>query len=203
MAVLGTPGADLYDWPEDDSEAGGLVDNARPGYRQVAAELRARIASGTYLPGTALPRQGLLAAELGADVAVVNRAVNALAAEGAVRVEHGKQTVVLEQRRWRAVITVRWTGDPLGASKAALDGAVSAITAAAGADPAIAALGTSYIAIPGTHDIPARPALAAEMTVLASDVALAVGRAWVIVRDALRGHDGWDLAEPVASARPA
>jgi DNA-binding transcriptional MocR family regulator len=184
---------------------GGMVDASRPGYRQVAATLRERILSGAegYRPGDYLKGNPALAAEFGkVSTAIVNAAVSQLAAEGLVRVEHGKQTEILGQRPWRASVTVRWRGDP-AIPAGVLAAASSAVTAGVAADPAVSAPSSDYVLTPSTFDTPGYPALITEMTVLASDMALAGARAWAITRDALRGNPGWDLEKPSASQRPA
>lgn len=94
--------ADPYDWGnQDESEA----PVARSGYRQVVDELRGLIFSAAYPAGSSLPGQAPLSRDLRVDVATVNRAVTALAAEGLVRVEHGRRTAVLPRRRWRVEFT--------------------------------------------------------------------------------------------------
>lgn len=173
--------------------------------RQVAARLRAQIYSGALPAGAVMPTQRELVEQYGGiySEATMYRALAELARDKLVTMGQGRKTTVLEQLRWRVSVTVRWTGDPRGATTAALDAARSAITAAVEADPAVAGPGTAWVTIPGTHDMPAFAALAVEMTVLASDVALAVGRAWAIARDSLRGDAGWDLVLPRASVAPA
>lgn len=106
-------------------------------------------------------------------------------------------------QRWRVSVAVRWTGDPLGATTAALDAARLAITATAGADPDVLRASARYTTLPGTHGTAGYCALAAEMTVLAPDITLAFGDAWVVVRDSLRRQHGWDLATPHVTAGPA
>ena len=76
-------------------------------------------------------------------------------------------------------------------------------TTAPGATTVTLATSASLALMPGVHDAPGGQALVTDMTVLAADVAIATGRAWGLVRDALRAQDGWDLDEPWASARPA
>jgi DNA-binding transcriptional regulator YhcF (GntR family) len=87
-----------YDWPDGETEDGGLVDASRPGYRQVAAGLRDDILAGR-LAGTLKP-QSVLAGEHRVSVAIINAAVTELAREGLVNVEHGKLTTVAARRRW-------------------------------------------------------------------------------------------------------
>ena len=107
---------------------------ARPGYRQVAASLREQILTGTLQPGDALPGQTQLARDLGADVAVVNRAVGLLEQEGLVVVGHGRRTVVRARRRYRATVTVPATTKPGPGEHERM---AAALAAAAGAEPSV------------------------------------------------------------------
>jgi GntR family transcriptional regulator len=66
----------------------------RLGYREIAAEVRRAIVDGQYPPGTLLPPEPELAARFGASRSLVNRAMQALAAEGVVRARQGRGTVV-------------------------------------------------------------------------------------------------------------
>lgn len=65
-------------------------------YRQVAAELRAAIKSGSYPAGSALPSQPELARQYGLNQTSINRAIAILRAEGLIRVEHGRGAFVQE-----------------------------------------------------------------------------------------------------------
>lgn len=60
-----------------------------PQHRQLADELRARIASGEWTPGSLLPPQPRLRHEYGVGKATLQAAVAALRAEGLVDVERG------------------------------------------------------------------------------------------------------------------
>jgi hypothetical protein len=176
--------------------------------RQVAARLRAQIYSGALPAGAVMPTQKELVGQYGGiySEATMYRALAELARDKLVTMGQGRKTTVLELRRWRATVTVRWAGDPAGATAAALDAASSAIAASTGADPAVSDPGTAYVTIPAMHETPGHPghaALAVEMTVLASDFPLAMARAWAITLGSLRGHDGWDLVLPRASVTPA
>jgi hypothetical protein len=107
------------------------------------------------------------------------------------------------QRRWRATVTVRWTGDPRGATTAEIDAARLAVAANGAEDPGVLRVSARYTAIPGTDGTPGCCALAAELTVAAPGIEEAFGRAWAIVRDSLRRQAGWDLAAPHVTAGPA
>jgi DNA-binding transcriptional regulator YhcF (GntR family) len=108
------------------------VNAARPGYRQVAASLREQILGGTLEPGDALPGQIQLARDLGADVAVVNRAVGLLEQEGLVVVGHGRRTVVRARRGYRVTVTVPAAVQP-GPDE--YERMAAALAAAVGAEP--------------------------------------------------------------------
>lgn len=70
----------------------------RPIYRheQIAADLRAGILQGSYLPGTGLPSRADLAAAYNCATATVARAVRLLAAEGLVETGQGRNCRVLD-----------------------------------------------------------------------------------------------------------
>lgn len=68
----------------------------RSQYRQLADMLRSAIESGEYAPGSLLPSEPDLAARYGVSRPTVNRAVSILRAEGLVRVERGRGTIVTE-----------------------------------------------------------------------------------------------------------
>jgi GntR family transcriptional regulator len=63
-------------------------------YEQIADLLRARIADETYPPGSLLPSEPELSAELGVSRVTVNRAIGLLRAQGLVRVRRGAGTYV-------------------------------------------------------------------------------------------------------------
>lgn len=66
------------------------------GYRQIADLLRAAIERGDYPPGARLESETDLARQHGVDRTTVNRAMLILRAEGLVRVERGRGTIVRE-----------------------------------------------------------------------------------------------------------
>jgi GntR family transcriptional regulator len=65
-------------------------------YRQLAAHIRARIASGEYPPGRMIPSIQRLVQETGLSVMAIRRAVAVLEAEGLVEIVRGRGTFVLE-----------------------------------------------------------------------------------------------------------
>jgi GntR family transcriptional regulator len=71
-----------------------MIPTPKPRYEQIADLLRDRIADGTYRPGSALPGEPALAAELGVSRVTVNRALGLLRAMGRVQVHRGAGTFV-------------------------------------------------------------------------------------------------------------
>lgn len=70
------------------------VERSQSEYRQVADILRDRIKSGVYTPGTVLPKEDDLAAQLKVSRPVVNKALAMLRSEGLVRSQRGRGTTV-------------------------------------------------------------------------------------------------------------
>ncbi len=71
----------------------------RPGYRQIADQLRQAIREGRYGEGDAVPRESALAKTDGVTRMTARQAVDVLKNEGLVSSEHGR-----ERRRGRATI---------------------------------------------------------------------------------------------------
>ncbi|MEC3974698.1 GntR family transcriptional regulator [Amycolatopsis sp. H20-H5] len=65
-----------------------------PAFRQVAADLRAKISAGQYAPGVRLPSERELVDTYGVSRPTVREAVNLLRLEGVVDVEHGRGVFV-------------------------------------------------------------------------------------------------------------
>lgn len=72
------------------------IETPQPRYRQLADLLRDAIERGQYAPGSALESESEMATRYGVDRRTVNRAVLTLRAEGLVRVERGRGTIVRE-----------------------------------------------------------------------------------------------------------
>src|SRR5690606_26543166 len=72
------------------------LEQPRARYKQVAELLREAIHRGDYPPGTTLPSQPELAREYGLNQSSISRAVAMLQAEGLIRTEHGRGSVVLD-----------------------------------------------------------------------------------------------------------
>jgi DNA-binding transcriptional regulator YhcF (GntR family)/8-oxo-dGTP pyrophosphatase MutT (NUDIX family) len=70
--------------------------HAKPKYRQIADDLRAAIASGTYAPGSQLPTKDALKAQYGAALGTIDRAIEVLRREGLAETAHGAGTFVTE-----------------------------------------------------------------------------------------------------------
>jgi DNA-binding FadR family transcriptional regulator len=69
-------------------------------HEQLAARLCREIVSGRLEPSAAIPSEPELVAEYGVSKTVVRETVQALAAVGVVRVQHGKRSVVLPEPDW-------------------------------------------------------------------------------------------------------
>lgn len=197
---LGRPGPDLYDWREIVVTRLGRIrrrmDLTPPvaRYEQVARQLRKRIFDGEFPPGSPLPSGPELGRQHGVSQHASQRALEQLEAEGLVRMESGRRTMVMPRFRYRTETAVRWTAPgavPARAAKAAL---------ARYADPAVSGTEARVRA-----DM-TPPLLIAVMTVEAADPAQAVARCWAAVRQALGTAEGWDLAaasvEASAHCRP-
>ncbi|MGW9030759.1 winged helix-turn-helix domain-containing protein [Streptomyces sp. NPDC055722] len=72
-----------------------MIDRTQPVHPQIATVLRARIADGTYAPGTRMPGVVALASEFDVAVSTVHRAVAALRADGLVVTWSGRGTFVV------------------------------------------------------------------------------------------------------------
>jgi GntR family transcriptional regulator len=66
----------------------------RLGFREIAGDLRQKIKAGHYTAGSVLPPEPELAAEYGASRSLVNRAMQVLSAEGLIRPQRGRGTLV-------------------------------------------------------------------------------------------------------------
>jgi GntR family transcriptional regulator len=66
----------------------------KTGYREIAAAIRKEILAGTYPPASLLPPESELARRYGASRSLANRALSLLAAEGLVRPQQGRGTIV-------------------------------------------------------------------------------------------------------------
>jgi GntR family transcriptional regulator len=77
------------------------IEAAKSQYAQIADVLRTRIEDGSYPPGSLLPSESRLAAELGVSRVTVNKAVILLRASGDVKVRRGSGTYVRSLPRIR------------------------------------------------------------------------------------------------------
>jgi GntR family transcriptional regulator len=85
-----------------------VAQTQRPGYRQIADLIRAAIERGEYARGSRLPTETELAAAYGVTNPTINSAVGILRAEGLVRVERGRGTVVREIPEIHRVAAARY-----------------------------------------------------------------------------------------------
>lgn len=112
---------------------------------QAAADLGRAILAGRYPPGTAMPREAELAAEIGVSRNTLREAIKVLASKSLVEVAPRRGTVVLAQARWNVldpdvldwsdVGLARDTGlvEELMETRAAIEPAAAAAAAAHGA----------------------------------------------------------------------
>lgn len=71
-----------------------VKNTGRPGYLQIADDLRAQIRGGSLAPGTPLPSTTQLAEQYDASLSLVKEAVRVLRAEGLVVGQQGKGVFV-------------------------------------------------------------------------------------------------------------
>ncbi|HXI66632.1 MAG TPA: GntR family transcriptional regulator, partial [Steroidobacteraceae bacterium] len=72
--------------------------NQLPLYAQVEATLAARIADGTYPPGTQLPNEASLLASFNISRTTLQKTVQNLIARGLIEIRRGKGTFVTQPR---------------------------------------------------------------------------------------------------------
>lgn len=94
--------ADPKNLPLDVDESADMAPQKLTLAGQAAQTLRSAIAAGDYAPGTRLPTEFELAAELAVSRSTVRAAIKELAVRGLVRTEHGVGTFVVEQPAVRA-----------------------------------------------------------------------------------------------------
>jgi len=78
--------------PPADGPAGWNVDERQPKYLRIHSELRQRITSGHWPPGSPLPSQRELADEFGVSVMTLRQALQLLTDEGLIETRHGSGT---------------------------------------------------------------------------------------------------------------
>ena len=71
---------------------GRTADDRQPKYLRIHANLRERISSGRWLPGSALPSQRELADEFGVSIMTLRQALQLLTDEGLIETRHGSGT---------------------------------------------------------------------------------------------------------------
>ena len=105
--------------PQGQERISGL-EPPRARYKQVAEALREAIKRGDHPPGSTLPSQPDLARTYGLNQSSISRAMAMLQAEGWIRTEHGRGSVVLEVPTVKRVrrIDKDYRSDPGGSSYA-------------------------------------------------------------------------------------
>jgi len=83
------------------------TDPGLPAYEQVKAFIKARIASGEWKPGDAVPSEAALVQQFGVSRMTANRALRELAAEGLVTRVQGSGTRVAELHRISSRLSIR------------------------------------------------------------------------------------------------
>lgn len=68
--------------------------SSKPNFREIAHDIRQAIVSGQYPPATVMPAEPVLAERFGVSRALVNRAMQLLAAEGLIQPRQGRGTMV-------------------------------------------------------------------------------------------------------------
>ncbi|WP_336212611.1 winged helix-turn-helix domain-containing protein [Nonomuraea sp. LPB2021202275-12-8] len=90
-----------------------VKNTGRPGYLQIADDLRAQIRGGSLAPGTPLPSTAKLAEQYGASLSVVKLAVGVLRTEGLVIGQQGKGVFVRDADEVQAADNPQTAGDEL------------------------------------------------------------------------------------------
>lgn len=156
----------------------------------VARELRAAILAGEYDEGGTVPSRVALGFKYDVSAETASVALRMLAAEGLLRIEQGRRTVVLPVRRYEVTVIV-----PLGkpVEEPARAKAERRVRVQEDDDPAIGGAGVT----------PDGKRLRITIMVLAAESGRAAARAMGVAAYACPAVDGWDLAGASVSARPA
>jgi DNA-binding GntR family transcriptional regulator len=93
----------------------GEVTSNRPGYREIAVALRARIESSEFAPGMSIPSETALIAEFSVARGTVRQALALLEEQGMVETAHGRGrfvcgeggSQVAEAKHWRIAAELR------------------------------------------------------------------------------------------------
>lgn len=136
------------------------IETPRSQFRQLAALLSEAIERGDYGPGSILPAETQLAARYGVSRQVVNAAVRILRADGLVRVERGRGTVVRELPVLRRDAVTRQRIREQGGARGAFQAEMDRLGLAARSDTEVA-------------ELPAPPDVAALLDIDAGTKALA------------------------------
>src|SRR5260370_41308682 len=88
----------------------------RPRHEQVAAELRAQILAGDFLPGEALPSKPRLVEQYGAANPTIQKAIQSLKEEGFLYSQPGKGVYVRSRQPFLVEVSPFFTPSPGGYS---------------------------------------------------------------------------------------
>lgn len=156
----------------------------RARYWQLADRLRGDIYAGAYPQGSTLPAEAQLAERYQMSRALVNRALQLLAADELVSQEQGRGTYVSRRRPYRVTVELP---RPAGAPQPGKGALAAAVAAAAAASPAVTAVESAA---------PDGGLARVTLLVEAAGPDHAARAAALVVRAAVCGWpgDGWDLA---------
>jgi DNA-binding transcriptional regulator YhcF (GntR family) len=106
-------GSPVLNWtPKRRHESGSMVEKTgRPGYLQIADELRQQVSEGRLGPGDALPSTAQLREQYDVSAGVVKAAISVLRTEGLVIGQQGKGVFVRDQPSGYATVPPELTGE--------------------------------------------------------------------------------------------
>lgn len=114
---------------------------APPKYAQVVAEIRQRIESGAYPPGSLLPSEHQLVAEFGVSRPTIVKSLSALRQDGWIDTQQGRGSFVRGRPALAAAERTRPAGDVLELPEAEMTGELVAAGVKAAPPPVLALLG--------------------------------------------------------------
>lgn len=158
----------------------------------LARELRDRILRGDYGEGTIMPSRLALKDELRISAETASVALRMLAAEGLIRLEQGKRSVVLPVHQYEVTVMVP-SAPRRPVEEAARAKAERRVRVQEDDDPAVAVTAVD----------PDNGQLRVTLAVTAADSGRAAARAMAVTVYACQAGDGWDLAGASVTARPA
>ena len=191
--MLSTEAGDHYPVAGDDPELAEalMTPDEATSAAELARALRERVLRGTYAAGSAVPSRSVLAKDSGLSAETASVALRMLAAEGLIRIEHGKRSVVLPVRTYGTEVVVpfkeRISDDVHARAK-------RRILVQADDDPSIG----EGVVVGNSGDW-----LRIWLPVTAADSGRAAARAMAVTAYACPAADGWDLTGASVTARPA